>query len=111
MSHNKNGKTGYGQSGSRKVDGFPAKVDGNISRQLRSHLIARPNEVHEFLRNQYLTCLEGCSSSGIDAIFGENGGDGLYPVFNPPQDPIGDNKVDYENGNNCFKYTIRRKML
>jgi hypothetical protein len=66
MSHNKNGKTGYGQSGSRKVDGFPARVDGNFSRQLRSHLIARPNEVHEFLRNQYLTCLGSCSSSGID---------------------------------------------
>jgi hypothetical protein len=86
MSHNKNGKTSHGQNVSRKVDDFSAGNNG--PRKLKSYLIARPNEVHEFLRNMYLICLEDCSSSGIDEIFGENGGSGNYPIFVQPEDPV-----------------------
>jgi hypothetical protein len=110
MSHNKNGKTSHGQNISRKVDDFSAGNNG--PRKLKSYLIARPNEVHEFLRNMYLICLEDCSSSGIDEIFGENGGSGNYPIFVQPEDPVGDNKVEFEKWKQKFgEYNKKKDAL
>jgi hypothetical protein len=109
MSHNGNGKTSFGQNGNRR-DGSSA--DNSGFKKLRSHTVAKPNEVYAFLRDSYLDCLKRFASSGIDSIFGDSDGSGIYPTFTRPEYPVDRNdKVEFEIWKHEFAKFNRRSDL
>ena len=96
MSQKHNGKASMGH---QSHDNHDNKIRLAV---LRVSSIPAPEKVLAFFKSIYFWCLRECSSSNIDAIFGENGSSGEYPVFECPVDPDSEDRVAVKKWDHAY---------